>query len=401
MEKTDCIAIIPARGGSKGIPKKNIVLTSGKPLIAWTIEAALAAKTINRIIVSTDDADIAKTATIFGAEVIMRPASISGDKASSEAALLHVLSELKNHLPKITVFLQCTSPLMTSDDIDGTVNLIKSGQFDCAFTAIPFYHFLWTQTGAGSYAGINHDSSFRPMRQDRQEQLLEVGAVYAMDTEKFMEKSYRFFGRIGTHMIHPDHALEIDDPADLERAEFLINKRQSKLFINDHLKEKLSSVKLIATDFDGVLTDNKAHVSQIGEETVVCSRSDGHAANLFRSIGISLVCISTESNPVVAKRCEKMGIDYYHGQVDKVECLKNYLRDKAIDKENCLYVGNDSNDAGALSYAGISAVPADVYKEVEHLAQIKTATRGGDGVLRELFSIIQEAKNRSKKRGIT
>ncbi|MBF0541678.1 MAG: HAD hydrolase family protein [Nitrospirae bacterium] len=162
-----------------------------------------------------------------------------------------------------------------------------------------------------------------------------------------------------------------------------------------NLKEKLSKITLIVTDFDGVLTDNKVHVSEIGTETVVCSRADGFAVGLFRSIGIDVVCISTEVNPVVAKRCEKMRILYYQGQHDKLSCLKAYLIEKGIDKEYCLYVGNDTNDAEALGYAGVAVIPSDAYKEVAYLAHLKTKSKGGDGVLRELFTIIQSAKSKT------
>jgi len=117
------LAIIPARGGSKGIPRKNIRPLAGKPLIAYSIEAALQAESVNRVVVSTDDSDIVKVSKQYGAEIVWRPDEISGDKVSSELALLHVLDQLnksENYIPDFIVFIQCTSPLMLSKDIDGT-----------------------------------------------------------------------------------------------------------------------------------------------------------------------------------------------------------------------------------------------------------------------------------------
>lgn len=157
MSETVCI--IPARGGSKGIPGKNIVNFCGAPLVTWNIQAALESKSIDRTFVSTDSAEIAEIAKAQGAEVINRPVEISGDTASSESALLHALNVLKEdgYSPEILVFLQCTSPLTTSDDIDGTIKLMKNKNADSAFTCARFYEFLWRCDETGNVNNINHD----------------------------------------------------------------------------------------------------------------------------------------------------------------------------------------------------------------------------------------------------
>src|SRR5262249_45872769 len=117
------LAIIPARGGSKGIPRKNLIPLAGKTLVAYSIEAARQAKGIHRVVVSTEDPEIAAVARGYGAEVVERPTQISGDKASSESVLLHIVEHLQrteSYTPDLIVFLQCTSPLTQADDIDGT-----------------------------------------------------------------------------------------------------------------------------------------------------------------------------------------------------------------------------------------------------------------------------------------
>src|SRR6185312_10262279 len=122
-----CCAVIPARGGSKGIPGKNLKRIAGQPLIALSIQAAKRAKRVQRVIVSTDDPAIAEVAREHGAEVMVRPAELSTDAASSESALLHVLEQLErteNYKPQLLVFLQCTSPLTEPEDIDGSVELL-------------------------------------------------------------------------------------------------------------------------------------------------------------------------------------------------------------------------------------------------------------------------------------
>ena len=122
------LAIIPARGGSKGIPRKNLQPLAGKPLLAYTIEHARATPAVTRVVVSTDDVEIASVAQQYGAEVIWRPAEISGDTATSEAALLHALDHLRDnegYEPDLVVFLQATSPLRRSDDIQRAVETLQ------------------------------------------------------------------------------------------------------------------------------------------------------------------------------------------------------------------------------------------------------------------------------------
>ncbi len=131
--KLGVVAIIPARGGSKGIPRKNIVPVAGKPLVAWSIEAARRASTVQRVFVSTDNGEIAEIAKQWGAEIIGRPVELSGDTASSESALIHALDVLKNeqdYMPDILAFLQCTSPLTLPEDIDGTIETLIAEQAD-------------------------------------------------------------------------------------------------------------------------------------------------------------------------------------------------------------------------------------------------------------------------------
>ncbi len=225
------LAIIPARGGSKGIPQKNIKDLCGKPLIAYSIEAALQAKSVDRVIVSTDDQEIAEVSRQYGAEVIQRPDDISGDFASSEAALLHVLEELDQEegcRPDLLVFLQCTSPLTLPVDIDGTVQSLIDQGAETAFAAAPFHYFLWSVGSEGEACGINHDKKKRLMRQQRDDQFVEAGAVYAMKAPDFLEEKHRFFGKTVLYEIPEERCFEIDEPVDLLIAEQLIEAQREK-----------------------------------------------------------------------------------------------------------------------------------------------------------------------------
>ncbi|MFD9452111.1 cytidylyltransferase domain-containing protein [Streptomyces sp. NPDC059985] len=225
-------AVIPARGGSKGIPGKNVAEVGDVPLVARAVLACRGAAHVTRVVVSTDDAAIAAAAREAGADVVERPAELGSDLASSESALLHALDCLEERHAEavgVLVFVQCTSPFVTSEEVDETVLAVLRDGADSAFTAVPFHGFLWgTEAAAGSPTGpghrahgVNHDSSVRLRRQDRTPEYLESGAVYAMRAEGFRRHGHRFFGRTQLVPTAPERAIEIDEPGDLARARSL------------------------------------------------------------------------------------------------------------------------------------------------------------------------------------
>jgi CMP-N-acetylneuraminic acid synthetase len=225
------LSIIPARGGSKGIPHKNIRLLNGKPLLAYAIHNALNSSFINRVVVSTDDPEIGITAKKFGAEIMWRPNEISQDRTSSERALLHTIETLRKsegYYSDITVFLQCTSPLTLPKDIDGTIQVLLDENADTALAVTPFHHFLWRKDKIEGSVGINHDKMIRLTRQEREPQYLETGAVYVMRTEGFIKHKHRFFGKTAVYVMPKSRVLEIDQSSDFELAELLMAQKNNQ-----------------------------------------------------------------------------------------------------------------------------------------------------------------------------
>ncbi len=210
------LAVIPARGGSKGIPGKNSRKVSNKPLIEHAIIACMEAEKIDRVAVSTDCEIIAVIAYECGAEVVDRPDEISTGTASSELAVLHAIETLGWDGDN-TVMVQCTSPLTKGYDIDAVIDLLDMG-YDSVFTACKFHGFVW-ENGEP----VGHSSATRMMRQETN-RYLENGAVYGFLTDKFVEHKHRFFGSIGMHVMPRARSIEIDDPHDLIIAETLMNK---------------------------------------------------------------------------------------------------------------------------------------------------------------------------------
>ena len=381
------IAIIPARGGSKGVPEKNLRVLAGKPLIAHSIQSALQAKVVSRVIVSTDSHEIAQVSKEFGAEIIWRPSELTGDTASSESALLHVLASLEkteNYKPDVTIFLQCTSPLTIPSDIDGTVQALLDEEADSAFAAIPFHYFLWRKSAEDEMEGINHDKRVRLLRQEREPQYLEAGSVYVMKTDGFKKAKHRFFGKTAIHVIPRGRCWEIDEPFDLVVAEFLLKQKHMQFFISA-LPSRLAGLIL---DFDGVFTDNRVIVFQDGSEAVLCSRSDGWGLSEIKNMGIPISVISAEKNPVVAARCNKLGIEYAHGVCDKLAVLKRWAQERNVDLEDIVYLGNDMNDLACLKAVGCAVVVADSHPEASRVAKIVLTAKGGEGAIRELCDLI-------------
>jgi YrbI family 3-deoxy-D-manno-octulosonate 8-phosphate phosphatase len=380
------IAIIPARGSSKGIPRKNLQLLNGVPLIGRTIRSARGSRHVGRVVVSTDDDAIARTAREYGAEVIMRPAEISGDLASSEAALLHVLAQLEETescRPDIVVFLQCTSPFTTAEDIDGAIDTLLDADADNCFSAVPFHHFVWQNEPDGSASGVNHNPAVREMRQERRAQLLETGSVYVMRAAGFLEHGHRFFGKTVAYIVHPSHSLEIDEPRDLRLARMIV--RDEPGGGASALPTKVSALVL---DFDGVLTDNRVLVRQDGMEAVWCSRGDGLGIEQLMRLGIPVLVLSKEKNPVVSARCAKLGVECLQGIDDKWSALEQWLASRKLSPDDLVYVGNDINDASCLRNAGCGVVVADAAPEVLDTADIVLSSPGGRGAVREICNMI-------------
>ena len=226
------LAVIPARGGSKGIPGKNLKELGGKPLVTWMIEAALDT-VVDTVVVSTDDADIAAISRGYNLPVRLRPEEISGDLASSESAVLDVLDGDWDS-PDTVLMLQPTSPLTLAEDIEGVLGALDAPagmhtrlKFDSSFSVTPFDKFLWHDMGvAKGVVGINHEKTQpREMRQQRHGQFMENGAIYAMRTKAFLKAKNRFCGYSNTYVMPKDRSLEIDDLADWQMVEALLAPR--------------------------------------------------------------------------------------------------------------------------------------------------------------------------------
>lgn len=150
----------------------------------------------------------------------------------------------------------------------------------------------------------------------------------------------------------------------------------------------IKNIELIVYDFDGVLTDNRILVSEDGREAVFCNRSDGLAIKKFKELNIPQIILSTEANPVVKARAKKLKLPVIHNLRDKKRALLYYCSKHNYNPKNVLYVGNDINDLEAMKVIGYPIAPSNASSQVKKIAKIVTKTAGGQGVIRELFDII-------------
>jgi N-acylneuraminate cytidylyltransferase len=344
---------------------------------------------VDAVFVSTDDAEITAISQNFGAEVIQRPDSISGDMASSEEALIHAIDEIRSRqgcLPELVVFLQCTSPLTCSEDIESTIQTLKRENADSALTVSSFHYFLWKDDPVHGATGINHDKSVRQLRQQREPEFIENGAVYVMRTSGFLDAQHRFFGKTVTHTVPAERRWEIDEPVDFEIAEMLLERQKS----NRNQKKVPQYIQAVVFDFDGVFTDNCGLVDQNGVESVRCNRGDGMGISQLKRLGVRMLVLSSEENPVVAQRCKKLKLECMFGVEAKLERLNAWMAEHNLKSENLIFVGNDINDVDCLSHVGCGIAVSDAHPEALKVADMVLQNRGGDGAVRELTDLLLE-----------
>ena len=223
-----CLAIIPARGGSKGIPRKNVTLLNGKPLICYSIEHARQSRLVDEVIVSTDDAEIGEISRQCGAEICWRPAAISDDYANSESALCHVLDErVKAGLtdPEIVVFLQATSPLRRDKDIDNAISLFRERDADSLFSGCEIHGFVWQPKSEG-LAPLDYNPRQRPRRQETSRSAVEEnGSIYVFKPWVLRQFNSRLGGKIECYLMRGIDSFQVDLPEDLPLVEDLLKLR--------------------------------------------------------------------------------------------------------------------------------------------------------------------------------
>ena len=218
--------IIPARGGSKGIYKKNVTNFCGKPLLAWTIDQCLNAEKVSDVWVSSDDDEILNASESYGAKIIKRPDEISVDISTSESTWLHAIDYLKTNGEPVDIVLgpQVTSPLREVSDIDDAIDKFIEGGYDSMFSASMVEDFFFWGESSSGIKSINYDYKNRQRRQDVNEQIIENGSFYLFKTDVIQNFNNRMGGKIGYSKMDFWKMFEIDDVNDLRMCSALMKE---------------------------------------------------------------------------------------------------------------------------------------------------------------------------------
>lgn len=227
------VVIIPARGGSKGIPEKNLINLAGRPMLAWSIEQAKNSQLVDIVFVSTDDDKIAGVSQEYGAEIIKRPPELATDTSSSEDALLHAIDFIEQQKKikiDIVVFLQATSPIREKDDIDNAILKYFSSKADSLFSCSRVRDFFVWEKRGNNYFSVNYDYRKRKLRQEIKSRYLENGSIYIFTPELIRKEHNRLGGKISLYQMPFWKSFQVDDWSDIQICQhFMINKLLTKV----------------------------------------------------------------------------------------------------------------------------------------------------------------------------
>jgi len=407
VKQTEVLALIPARGGSKGIPRKNLRDFAGAPLIAYSIAAAKQAERVTRVIVSTDDPEIADVARAWGAEVpFMRPAQFAQDDSTDLPVFEHALEWLEqneNYMPDIVIQLRPTSPVRPIGLLDQAVELLlEHPEVDCVRGVVPSVQNpfkMWQIDSEGRLTQLLEVAGLRePYNAPRQalpQTYWQTGHIDAIRSNTILAKHSLTGDIILPLLIDPLYTVDIDTPDDFLISAKLI--RDPRIKAVDPLKNRRpfpERISYLVMDFDGVLTDDKVYVDQDGGETVRCSRSDGFGIALLKEkSSIQAMILSRETNPVVTARARKLDIEVFQSVLNKDLALKTLIKERNLKPEEIIYIGNDLNDLVVLPVVGYFVCPADAHQQVLRQADLVLKHAGGKGAVRELVEKILEKQS--------
>ena len=377
------IAFIPVRGGSKSIPLKNIREFCGKPLVYWTIRAAVDVPGIDKVVVATDSDKIIQTVQSFGfpkVEIYERDAENAQDTSSTESVMLEYLRKADCEAKETFILIQATSPMLSSSDLEKGLALFKDS--DSVLSAVRNRRFFWSEDGKS----LNYDYHNRPRRQDFAGCLMENGAFYINTVGNILRDRNRLSGKIAVCEMPEYTAFEIDEPDDWVIMEALMKRHILK---KEYPRKK---IKLVLTDVDGVLTDGGMYYSETGDELKKFNTRDGMGFQLLREAGIKTGIITSEKTELVARRAKKIKADFLiQGKMDggKLAAAEEICGQLGISLAEVAYIGDDVNCCRLLKHVGVAACPKDAEETVKQIAGIMILSHdGGAGAFREFVNFM-------------
>lgn len=381
----DVVAIIPATSGSTDVPGGAARPFAGRPLITHSIEQARASSRVGRTVVATDDGEIARIAGDWGAEVVTGPIRPGTDGGSPEPLLLRTLDEIERRhgaSPAFTVLLPPACPLRTPEMIDGAIDHLLDRDGDSLVSVHRSPGTLWAEDENGVARPVDDGAAA-----GREPRYAENGSITVTRTADLRQSGSLLGGRIVLHEIPSAYGLRLAGEDDWHVGEALHRRLWTGRGI-----ERLRRVRLLALDFDGVMSDNRVIVLEDGREAVLCSRGDGMGMDLLRAVGLPVVVISKEGNPVVTARCNKLKLRCVQGVGEKLPVLEGIAAELGIAMDEVAFMGNDVNDLTCIRASGVGIAPVDSHPAVLREVDIVTSLPGGLGAVREVADLLVEAR---------
>jgi len=361
------LGVIPARGGSKGVINKNIRILLGKPLVAWTIEAARKSKLLNECVVSTESDKIGDVVRAYGGKVLKRPDHLAKDEATTLSTLQHSLEEFD---ADVVVVLQPTSPIRDDDLIDRCITYFQEQKLDCMATGF--------ESKAKEYG--THDNM---RRQDTEGVFVDDGNVYVIKAD-LIRKGQWTGGKMGRFELEGDQCYQVDTELEMFVLEALLERR-----LKNTIRGPGKNLRLLALDVDGVLTDSGMVYSENGDELKRFNTKDGMGIELLRNAGFKIAFITKENTRMVQNRAQKLKVDYVHqGVGNKLKILNEIAADMGIGLDQIAYIGDDINDTEILEKVGFAATPRDGIARNKQIAHYVCSKGGGEGCVREVCDLL-------------
>uniref|UniRef100_A0A8C1WQT9 N-acylneuraminate cytidylyltransferase n=1 Tax=Cyprinus carpio TaxID=7962 RepID=A0A8C1WQT9_CYPCA len=385
-------ALILARGGSKGIPLKNIKMLAGVPLIGWVIRAALDSGVFHSVWVSTDHDEIERVARAWGAQVHRRSPEVSTDSSSS----LDTIREFSRLNPGVDVIcnIQATSPCLHPHHLKEAVECITKEGCDSVFSVVRRYPFRWQEVKnevSQCTEPLNLDPAHRPRCQDWEGELCENGSFY-FATKELVEKGLLQGGKMKYFEMKPEYSVNIDTDIDWPVAE------QRVLRFGYFGKDKPEVVKLLLCNLSGGLTDGQIYISANGEEMVSINTRDQAGIDMLKKEGVKVILL--EKDPIAKaladKLSQRMSCQILQDVDDKLKKVQELMEKKGLEWKEVAYLGNDEPDVKCLELAGLSAVPMDAPTDAHNHAKYIFHNAAGHGAVREFAEHILLLKKKAK-----
>lgn len=375
MNKTT--AFIPARGGSKSIPLKNIKKICGYPLIYWSIRASQRCKEIDEIIVATDSEEIKNTVLSFNfnkVKVYDRSLNNAKDQSTTEDVMLEYINKSKLNDNDNFILIQATNPFITSNDLSKGLKKLKKD--NSIISVVEKNFFIWSIAGKSK----NYDYMNRQRRQDIfDDQYIENGSFYINKVGNIKKFKNRLSNKVNL-LIMPFYSMfEIDEPKDIRLVELLLN---------EYILKDESKIEYFLTDCDGVLTDGSYYYDSNGHSMKKFNTKDGMGFGILKNKGIKIGIISGDDHLSTYQRGLDLKVNY---NIIGCENKLQQILDLGISLNKLVYVGDDINDYDLLYQAKYKACPRDANKKIKDIPGIKILnSKGGKGCIREYIDYLLE-----------